>query len=437
MKNKLLILFFCINSISLYSQDINRLIVKLNLPTEYEFNLKYYTFLELFEKSIQYKEAGREEEFKFDGFSNLKTQECKFTEVQNDANGQTIIYHFENQKLKEKEISINSVNGRNYSTICFYKNGKLKSIEDYYRLKDKYFFDKKGNISIKNINEKSEKKDKEVIKSFFGYELPVINRKKIEITPEKLIEIKKNISVIAKDRNFDKDFEEFTLEDWIIYNQIKNYLKKELKLKIFKNKDIYYYGMNEEIFCLLDEVGTNILLMKILIMEKNNRYLSIYIENADEKFCTMISYYSNRNIKSVCQKEIKPMNEKLLGMNAYYKENGEVIREVNLEEAFKLSEDSLYSIIRNNKLCKYKNNFYLEFNRYLNTNYGKIWAINIRCYANPIPVLINDSTSEIYTGEFEYYTYEQYKTKYGKQDYKELEKKLGKKIFIYSELNCE
>ena len=100
MKNKLLILFFCINSISLYSQDINRLIVKLNLPPEYEFNLKYYTFLELFEKSIQYKEAGREEEFKFDGFSNLKTQECKFTEVQNDANGQTIIYHFENQKLK-------------------------------------------------------------------------------------------------------------------------------------------------------------------------------------------------------------------------------------------------------------------------------------------------------------------------------------------------
>jgi hypothetical protein len=195
--------------------------------------------------------------------------------------------------------------------------------------------------------------------------------------------------------------------------------------------------MNEEIFCLLDEVGTKYIINENFDNGKNNRYLSIYIENADEKFCTMISYYSNRNIKSVCQKEIKPMNEKLLGMNAYYKENGEVIREVNLEEAFKLSEDSLYSIIRNNKLCKYKNNFYLEFNRYLNTNYGKIWAINIRCYANPIPVLINDSTSEIYTGEFEYYTYEQYKTKYGKQDYKELEKKLGKKIFIYSELNCE
>ena len=408
------------------------------MPTEYEFNLKYYTFLELFEKSIQYKEAGREEEFKFDGFSNLKTQECKFIEVQNDANGQTIIYHFENQKLKEKEISFTSVNGRNYSTICFYKNGKLKSIEDFFRLKYKYFFDKKGNISIENIKEKSEKEDKEIIKCFYGYDLPLISRKKIEITCEKLIEIKKNISVIAKDRNFDKDFEEFTIEDWIIYNQIKNYLKKVLKLKIFKNKDVYYYGTNEETFYLLDEVGTKYMISENFDNGKNNRYLSIYIQDADEKFCTMISYYSNRNIKSICQKEIKPMNEKLLGMNANYKKNGEVIREVNLEEAFKLSEDSLYSIVRNSKICTFKKkDFYLEFNRYLNTNYGKIWAINIRCYGNQIPVLINDSTSEIYTGAFEYYSSEEYKTKYGKRDYKELEITLGKKIFIYSKLNCE
>jgi hypothetical protein len=133
MKNKMLILFFCINSISIYSQDINRLIVELNLPKEYEFNLKYYTFLELFEKSIRYKEMGREEEFKFNGFSNQKTQECQFTEVQNDGKGSTVIYHFENQKLKEKEISINSVNGRKYSTICFYKNGKL-IIEDTFEV---------------------------------------------------------------------------------------------------------------------------------------------------------------------------------------------------------------------------------------------------------------------------------------------------------------
>ena len=151
----------------------------------------------------------------------------------------------------------------------------------------------------------------------------------------------------------------------------------------------------------------------------------------------MISYYSNRNIKSICQKEIKPMNEKLLGVNANYKKNGEVIREVNLEEAFKLSKDSLYSIIRNNKLCKYKNDFYLEFNRYLNTNYGKIWAINIRCYGNPIPVLINDSTSEIYTGVFEYYSSDEYKLKYGETNYKDIEKKINKNIFIYSKLYCE
>ncbi len=433
----MLILFFCINSISIYSQDINRLIVELNLPKEYEFNLKYYTFLELFEKSIRYKEMGREEEFKFNGFSNQKTQECQFTEVQNDGKGSTVIYHFENQKLKEKEISINSVNGRKYSTICFYKNGKLKSIEDYYRLKDKYFFDKKGNISIKNIQKKSEQKDKEVIKSFFGYELPVISRKKIEITFEKLIEIKKNISVIAKDRNFDKDFEEFTLEDWIIYNQIKNYLKKELKLKILKNKDIYFYGMDEEILYLLDEVGTKYMINENFDNGKSNRSLSIYIQDADEKFCTMISYYSNRNIKSVCQKEIKRMNEKLLGMNANYKENGEVIREVNLEEAFKLTKDSLYSIVRNSKICTYRKDFYLEFNRYLNTNYGKIWAINILCYGEPIPIFINDSTSEIYTGALEFYSSEQYIIKYGEQDYEELEKKLGKKIFIYNRLNCQ
>jgi hypothetical protein len=151
----------------------------------------------------------------------------------------------------------------------------------------------------------------------------------------------------------------------------------------------------------------------------------------------MISYYSNRNIKSVCQKEIKRMNEKLLGMNANYKENGEVIREVNLEEAFKLTKDSLYSIVRNSKICTYRKDFYLEFNRYLNTNYGKIWAINIRCYGEPIPIFINDSTSEIYTGALEFYSSEQYIIKYGEQDYEELEKKLGKKIFIYNRLNCQ
>jgi len=432
----MLILFFCINSISIYSQDINRLIVELNLPKEYEFNLKYYTFLELFEKSIRYKEMGREEEFKFDGFSNQKTQECQFTEVQNDGKGSTIIYHFKNQKLQEKKIRLN-IGGSQYSTICFYKNGNLKSIEDFYRLKYKYFFDKKGNMSTKFIDEDSVIEDREVIKSFYGYDLPKISRKKIEITSKKLKKIKKNISFIAKGRDFFKDFEEFTVEDWIIYNQIKKYLKEELRLKIFKNKDIFYIGMTEEELYLLDEIGTEYYIREYLDKEKHKRYLSIYLQDQDQKIYTNISYYSNGKIKSICQGEISLMNGRLLGLNAEYKENGTVIREVNLEEAFKLTKDSLYLIVRNSKICTYRKDFYLEFNRYLNTNYGKIWAINIRCYGDPIPIFINDSTSEIYTGAFEFYSSEQYIIKYGEQDYKELEKKLGKKILIYNRLNCQ
>jgi hypothetical protein len=445
MKNKLLILFFCINTIQIYCQDINKLIVDLNLPKEYNLKLKYYTFLELIEKSIKYKETNRKEEFEFIDLSNWKTKKYQFIERiydnQNDKNIlKTIEYNFENQKLKEKiYTSFERVNRT--STIYFYNNGYLKCIDDDLLSPGKYYFDKNGN-KINYINKvKIEKEYKEKINLIFGYyDLPKIDLKKIKIKTQKLNDIRKNISEILKGKDSIKDFEDFTIEDCNNFSNVNNYIKKELKLNIFKNKDIYYCGMTIvdglNLFELLDDEGAYYSIFEYYD-NQNRKSLTIHIISPEKDFETYISYHYNGNIKSICQKEIKNYNENLLGMNAEYTIDGKIIREVNLEKEFKLSEDSLYSIVRNSKICPYMS-FYLQYNgRSFHTNYGNIWLIELRCFGNPKYLLINDSTSEIYTGEVEYYSTEEYKKKYGVQDYLDIEKKINKKVIIYNKFLCE
>jgi hypothetical protein len=59
----------------------------------------------------------------------------------------------------------------------------------------------------------------------------------------------------------------------------------------------------------------------------------------------------------------------------------------------------------------------------------------VRCLGDPIHLFINDANGEIYThGIYEYYTSEEYQTKYGEEDYREVEQRINKKIIIYPKL---
>lgn len=426
MKNKLALVFFYLFSICLYSQDATVLKNKLSLSEEYKSIEKYYTFLELLEKSIKYKEANRQEEFEYNAQLGRWFNECQFTErIFDNLIDKNVIkeikYHIENKKLKFKTITSFSLNN---STVYFDNNGK---VIDYYNYR------------------KSNKKNKKKINSFFGYNLPIINIKKNKIKNNKLTEIKNRIRRILTDKDSIKDFadfDNFTLKNLNDFKIINKILKKELKLDVLKNKEIHFVwmGSNEGFLelALSDTNGTLYQINENIDKEKIKKYLYIHIISPDKDFKTYISYYYNGNIKSICQKEIKNYNENLLGMNAEYTIDGKIIREVNLEKEFKLSEDSLYSIVRNSKICPSHMSFYLRYNgRRFHTNYGNIWLIELRCFGDPKYLFINDSTSEIYTGEVEYYSSEGYKKKYGVQDYLDIEKKINKKVIIYNKSLCE
>lgn len=450
MKNKLLILFFCINTVQIYCQDINKLIIELNLPKEYSSKLKYYTFLELLEKSIVYKDSNRKEEFEFIHLPNWKTKvRYQFIERiydnQNDKNIlKTIEYNFEDQTLKDK---IYTTFGRvdRTSIIEFYSNGNLRYIEDYLLNQGKYYFDKNGKIINFITKVKIEKVYKEKINLIFGhYDLPKINIKKEKFVNKKFKDIIDNSSKILNGKDSIKDFEDFTIEDCTNYKNVNNYLKKTLKLNTIKNKNIYYCGMYSDtiskinVLEIIDDEGAIYSITENFV-DQSKKYLSVSIQSPDKDFKTYITYHYNGNIKSICQVEQRQSgNQRLLGLNAEYKIDGTVIHKVNLEKEFKLSEDSLYSIVRNSKICPSHMSFYLQYNgRSFHTNYGNIWLIELRCFGDPKYLFINDSTSEIYTGEFEYYSSEEYKIKYGIQDYLDIEKKINKKIIIYNKLLCE
>jgi hypothetical protein len=432
----------------MYCQNINKQIVELNLPKEYNTKLKHDTFLELLEKSIVYKETNRKEEFEFIHLPNWRgIARYQFIERiydnQNDKNIlKTTEYNFENQTLKEK---IYTSFGRvdRTSIIEFYSNGNLKYIEDWSLTQGKYYFDKNGKIINFITKVKIEKAYKEKINLIFGhYNLPKINIKKEKFVEKQFKDIIYNSSKILNGKDSIKDFEDFTIEDCINYKNVNNYLKNKLQLNILKNKNIYYCGMYSDAESKINELGIiddegAFYSISENFVDESKKYLSVSIQSPDKDFNTYITYHYNGNIKSICQSEIKYDNSRLLGINAEYKIDGTIIREVNLEKEFKLSEDSLYSIVRNSKICNKRKDFYLQFlNRRL-TNYGKLWIVKIRCYGDPISVFINDSTSEIYTGEFEYYSSEEYKIKYGVQDYLDIEKKINKKVIIYNKLLCE
>ncbi len=447
MKTYILLLLLSLNSISFYCQNVNRIVKDLGLPKEYKSNLKNYTFLELLEKSKKYEKANKKEEFEFNGFSNWRKQECKFTEriYKTNANvdiSKTIEYYFENQKLIYKDITVWIVSEiENSFSISFYKNGNIKAINHDNRLKRNYFFNEEGKLIEKFLENKPDPFDLETIQSAFGYSLPIVDPQKIKMNPEKLKEIIGNVFRIENGTDLNKEYENFTVEDWKIINQIRDYLTKELRsLNIYKSKDIYYRGgslqESKEFLEMIYEDGAFFSIYNFLDEKKEN-VLHQSIGDYDEKFATLIKYHPNGNVKSICQNENDTTYPRLVGMNAEYNPDGSAIREINFEKEFKLKQQDINSILKNSNKCAYKNNISIEYvNRYF-TNYGKYWFIGYHCLGNPSKACISDSDGKVYENDYEFYTSDEYKIKYGTEETTKQEKKLNKRIFVANEMKCQ
>ncbi len=417
---QLTIVFFVLGSIGLYAQDGKPMSDELGLPEQYNAIKKGVTFYELLEKSIRYKEANRQEEFGYNGISYRGDIVDAFTEVifepDTDKNVAAVIkYYFKNIQLKYKTIQREGVP---ITTLYFDEKGKYITYNDYLKLDPK---GKKENYC------------------FFDYDLPVIIPNKNKFKRETLVKIKNDIRKILTDKDSIKDFSDFdsfTLKQLNDFKKINEYLKKELKLEILKNKEIHFVwmGSNDTILTLefLDTNGT----FYSVGENKVAKEIGLLIESQKRDFYTSIVYHNNGNVKSIFQKEYKNFNNKLLGLNGEYKPNGTAIKEVNLEQAFQLTEVALRNIVRNSKICPAHMNFVLEYvGRRYSTNYGNLWSINVRCLGDPIHLLINDANGEIYTrGSYEYYTSEEFQTKYGEEDYRVIEKKINQKIIIYPKL---
>ncbi|MBS1534723.1 MAG: hypothetical protein JST78_06550 [Bacteroidetes bacterium] len=393
---------------------------------------KSFTFYELLEKSIRYKEANRQDEFEYNGISYRGDIICSFSELLFDPathnspdagvryySEAIVRYYFKNTQLIYKTIDRN---GAPITYLYFDPNGKLISYKDYLMLDD------------------SEPK---AAHCFFDYPIPYINPHKNKIKSHQLLKIKNDIRKILSDQDSIKDFADmfsFTLKNFNDFKKINSYLKKELKLEVLKDKEFHFVWM-----------GTNYGIFNLSFRDLNGNYYTIsegkyggnsikeiglLIESEKRDFFTSVDYHANGQIKSIYQKEDTNWNNRLLGQNAEYTPEGSVIREVNLEQAFQLTRKELYKLVENSKICSRDKDFLLDFNdRMYHTNYGNLWSIKLRCFGNQINLFINDTSGEIYQpSDREYYSTEQYKAKYGDEDYRVVEKKINKRIIIYPKL---
>lgn len=432
MKSKLPIIFFVLCSICLYAQNTKHESAELGFLENDTSIKKGFTFYELLEKSIRYKESNRQEEFKFNGISYRGDITYSFSELLFDPathnspdpylryySEALVRYYFKNAKLKYKTIERN---GFPITTLYFDEKGRLITYKDYLLL---------------------DKSEKNASNCFFDYDLPVINPNENKIKSHQLLKIKNHIRKILTDQDSVKDFADmgsFTMKNFNDFKKINGYLKKELKLEVLKNKEIHFVwmGTSDGIFNLIfeDLNGALYTISEINSNTQSKKEIGFLIESEKKDFYTYIAYHTNGLIKSIYQKENNDWVKRLLGQNAEYTTEGTVIREVNLEETFTLTEKALYNLVRKSKICPSHISFLLDFNgRSYNTNHGNLWHILLRCSGNQIGLFINDINGEIYqTSDCEYYTTEQYRIKYGEQDYRVIEKQTKKRIIIYPKL---
>jgi hypothetical protein len=442
-KSTILFLILLISAVC-KGQDNSFLVSQLNLPEPYKSYLKAYSFLELYKKSSKYKKLGREEEFEFLGFSNWRTQECAFNEItltsENDEYGvkiptlaKKIKFYFKNQKLLRKEIT-SYYKGEHQSSIdvYFHSNGRVKQIFDS-EFKRNWFFDENG-VNVEKNNEKS--KESEIIKSGLGYDLPRIEIKNIQFNSEKMQEIKDMINKIQANANFNKSYDDFTVDDWQKFNKIRDYLNKELSINVFEGKDLFFRSFNRIFLDLIYEDGSFYTIEDYPKNDKQERKLTQFIHDPEETFVTKIGHYPNGTVKSICQYEIKD-SSRMMGINSNYAPDGSLVKEINIENEFKLDLVKVFSILRStaqeNGEIKYsKENAY----RYLDTNYGNVWEINFYRNWYQEKIFINDATGKIYDHLFKVFSAEEYQSMYGIKDYREIEAQINSKILIVRTINC-
>lgn len=246
MKKILIFLIILFLPLAGFGQNNNHLVKKFNLPSEYKKYLKNESFFDLLQKSIDYKKANREEEFRFKGFSNWQKQECEFEETiysyeknefgENSRTGVTVITHnFTNQRLKYKDITHWYISEITASMeVYFHKDGKVKIIDNW-RDRIYYFLSPRGDILPRPDQ----------------FPIDSISNFKLQVSKAQLLKIRKKILQLEKGYDFNKPLEDFSIKDWKRYNKIRDYLRKTLKTPI----DYYYRGMDVDELDLISEQG--------------------------------------------------------------------------------------------------------------------------------------------------------------------------------------
>lgn len=166
-------------------------------------------------------------------------------------------------------------------------------------------------------------------------------------------------------------------------------------------------------------------------------------EKTPHSLFTKILYYPSGNVKSYVT--TSSFYDFKIGMDCQYSEDGAIIKEMNIEKSYFSNLNDIANVIYilDGNKNDYKptpllawNQFFnniFNYQRYLDTNYGKVWIVNKRDDV----LLIDDVTRNIIEkNNFIELSDKEYFQKYGNKDFKEVEKELNTKILIIKVLEC-
>lgn len=430
-----------------YSQENkNEIIKKYNLPKEYKEYLKVEPFVKMLERVERdkldgIKNSSIENAIEFEGFTNRKSQECSFTEHiysfdKKNSTQLNIEYYYKNQHLYQKfiliEVNYNQVRS---IWITFHPNAQVRSIESRDIVKDVTTqigkWDENGNsvdkLTVQDISAP-------VIKSKLGINiLSIPDVSKIKMLPQKkLDEIKIHIGKLSVGSDFNKVYDDFTSEDWKRFNLIRDYLNTELTMILYKGKDVYWDG-GVKVLTLIDEYGNSYFVGNTALREED-WVSSQTVYGPEEGLSTFIKFSQNGNVSYIRQYMSKDNKSIQLGLVGDYREDGSVIREINLESEFKLTSYEVFNLISN---LKGKNGSFdsNSINRYLNTNHGNIWEIPYYVSGVKDILYVNDEEKTV-VDFFRTYTKEEYKKLYGDTNPAIIEKQQEIKILVFEDLGA-
>lgn len=186
---------------------------------------------------------------------------------------------------------------------------------------------------------------------------------------------------------------------------------------VFYNNKIFYIDYSE----VLPEIKNN----------RKNHHLLV-----------RINYFPNGHVKSYYSKS--SFLDYKIGKYCEYSEDGSELKNVNIENQFNLNLNKVFSIIDkylNNPIDNSQEKKYIQMNRYnqdfafpgekvnryLDTNYGKVWILK---RINDIFLIDDSNSSVIAKDNFIEFSKLEYEKKYGNINFRDLEQELGKKVLI-------